>query len=140
MTKTRKSNRIARQLYRRDLAEVWHEEHPDPPFSQALYHEDSQAEKEEELGALLKQETKLIDEKDDGMASSTLWSTTNTVVNYILSDIRKKQRSFKIGMLTILLAVAFTVFLDGAFEVAPLAFLKAGQDQLGSTDFKIVSD
>jgi len=42
--------------------------------------------------------------------------------------------------MTIMLAVAFTVFLDGAFEVAPLAFLKAGQDQIGSTDFRIVSD
>lgn len=36
ITKPRKSNRIARQLYRRDLAEVWHEEHPNPPFSLAL--------------------------------------------------------------------------------------------------------
>lgn len=82
----------------------------------------------------------LDQDKDERMISSSLWSTTNTVVNYIISDIRKKQRSFKIGMLTILLAVAFTVFLDSAFEVAPLAFLKASQDQLGSIDFKIVSD
>jgi len=88
---------------------------------------------------LLKQDS-VTNDKDDGMISSSLWSTTNTVVNYIISDIRKKQRSFKIGMLTILLAVGFTVFLDSAFEVAPLAFLKAGQDQLGSIDFKIVSD
>jgi hypothetical protein len=82
----------------------------------------------------------LVDDKDQDFIASSLWSTSNTVVNYIISDIKKKQRSFKIGLLTIMLAVAFTAFLDGAFEVAPLAFLKAGQDQIGSTDFRIVSD
>jgi hypothetical protein len=70
---------------------------------------------------------------------STL-STLRTIFNYIGSDITKKKRSFKIGVFTIFLVVTFIMLLKSIVDVAPIAFLKVGQDQAGVFDFQITSD
>jgi hypothetical protein len=49
-----------------------------------------------------------------------------TVLNYIRSDIRNKNRAFKIGVVTIFMVVSFIAMLKSLIEVAPIAFLKIG--------------
>lgn len=74
------------------------------------------------------------------MYEQTPLSMLRTIVNYIGSDITKKKRSFKIGVFTIFLVVTFIVLLKSIVDVAPIAFLKVGQDQSGVFDFQITSD
>ena len=73
--------------------------------------------------------------KDRGLHEQTFWSMLMTILNYIHSDIQKKQRSFKIGVFTIFLVVTFIMLLKSLVDVAPIAFLKVGQDQAGVFDF-----
>ena len=63
-----------------------------------------------------------------------------TIFNYIYSDIQKKKRSFKIGIFTFFLVVTFITILKSVVDVAPIAFLKVGQDQASLFDFQISSD
>jgi len=63
-----------------------------------------------------------------------------TVFNYIKSDIRKKTRAFRIGVVTIFIVVGFITMLKSIIDVAPIAFLKVGQDQAGAFDFTLMSD
>ena len=46
-----------------------------------------------------------------------------TVLQYLRKDLAKKSRSFKIGVSTIFLVVAFITMLKAAVDVAPVAFL-----------------
>lgn len=63
-----------------------------------------------------------------------------TILSYIHSDITKKKRSFRIGVFTIFLVVTFIMLLKSIVDVAPIAFLKVGQDQAGIFDFQLASD
>ena len=49
-----------------------------------------------------------------------------TILNYVVSDIKKKQRSFKIGVFTIFLVVTFIVMLKSVVDKVGVAFLKVG--------------
>jgi hypothetical protein len=51
-----------------------------------------------------------------------------TIFYFIVSDIEKRQRSFKIGVFTIFMVVAFVAMLYGLIEVAPVALLRLAQD------------
>jgi len=84
---------------------------------------------------LLLDETESKYSKDQGLFNQTLYSMLKTIGNYILSDIGKKKRSFKIGVCTIFIVVTFIMFLKSIVDVAPIAFLKVGQDQGGLFDF-----
>lgn len=61
-----------------------------------------------------------------------------TITDYILMDIRKRKRSFCIGTLTVFLVVCFLTTLKSIIDIAPIAFLKVGQDQAGSIDFTLL--
>jgi len=63
-----------------------------------------------------------------------------TIFNYIKSDIRKKTKAFRIGVVTIFIVVSFITMLKSLIDVAPIAYLKVGQDQAGAFDFTITSD
>lgn len=52
-------------------------------------------------------------------------STLETVMHYIVSDIKKKARAFKIGVFTIFLVVSFVVTLKSLIDVAHIGILKA---------------
>lgn len=67
-------------------------------------------------------------------------SVLKTIADYVYSDIEKKARSFKIGVFTIFLVVCFISLLKSMVDVAPIAFLKVGQDQGGKMDFTITSN
>ena len=57
-----------------------------------------------------------------------------------MSDIRKKKRSFCIGMSTVTLVVCFLTLLKSVIDISPIAFLKVGQDQAGAIDITLSSD
>ena len=59
---------------------------------------------------------------------------------YVRSDISKKPKSFCIGVFTVFLVVSFITALKSLIDVAPIAFLKVGQDQAGAIDFSLKSD
>lgn len=63
-----------------------------------------------------------------------------TILAYIRKDIKKKARSFRIGVFTVFLVVSFITALKSLIDVAPIAFLKVAQDQAGAIDVKMVSD
>lgn len=70
----------------------------------------------------------------------SMFSILKTVMRYVVADIQKKARSFKIGVFTVFLVVCFITMLKSIIDVAPIAFLKVGQDQAGAFDFSITSD
>ena len=49
-----------------------------------------------------------------------------TIVTYLVSEQKKKQRSFQIGVFTVFLVVAFITLLKSAVDIAPVAFVKIG--------------
>jgi hypothetical protein len=57
------------------------------------------------------------DESFIGLISATF--------QYVLNDIKKKQREFIIGVMTIFLVVSFVTFLDSLVQVAPAVFFLA---------------
>lgn len=67
------------------------------------------------------------------------YTTMNTITSYVISDIRKKQRSFKIGVFTIFLVVTFIVMLKSVVDKIGVAFLKVAQDQGGMFDVTMTS-
>jgi len=56
------------------------------PFSIALQFEDDKDANEEEELSLIKQ-GELVDDTDKDFVASSLWATSNTIVNYVISDI-----------------------------------------------------
>ncbi|CAD8134904.1 unnamed protein product [Paramecium octaurelia] len=60
--------------------------------------------------------------------------TIRIVVEYIYSDIKKKPRSFKIGLFTIYLVVMFLALIQSAFSLSPLIFIQLAETTAGDTD------
>ena len=67
------------------------------------------------------------------------FKTLYTIFNYVKSDIKKKQRSFKIGVFTIFLVVMFIVMLKSVVDKVGVAFLKVAQDQGGIFDVTLTA-
>lgn len=53
---------------------------------------------------------------------------------YLLADLKKKQRAFRIGFITVLLVVAFVTALESGIQSVPLVFLKLAENEVGETD------
>lgn len=68
------------------------------------------------------------------------YTTFKTITNYVVSDIKKKQRSFKIGVFTIFLVVTFVVMLRSVVDKVGVAFLKVAQDQAGIFDVTLATE
>ena len=60
--------------------------------------------------------------------------TFKIIITYLFQDIKKKPRSFKIGILTIFIVVGFLTLLQSALQLTPLIFLKISEDQVGDAD------
>ena len=58
----------------------------------------------------------------------------NIIINYLLADIQKRSRSFKIGLMTITLVTAFVVVLDSLISLAPQIFFRVSQYYVGDFD------
>jgi hypothetical protein len=61
--------------------------------------------------------------KDGSIEEKNFCAALSTVLQYLLADLKKKSRSFKIGVCTILLVVSFITLLKSVIEVSPVAFL-----------------
>ena len=62
-------------------------------------------------------------------------STLKTIIGFIVGDIVKKPRTFKIGLFSIYIVVAFLIILESVLKLTPSLFLKIAEDQAGQADF-----
>ena len=51
-----------------------------------------------------------------------------------MSEMKKKQRAFKIGFGTVMIVVIFVTALESVLQSVPLVFLKIAEDQVGEAD------
>ena len=65
---------------------------------------------------------------------STWLGILSIVIAYILTDMQKKPRAFKIGLFSIFIVVGFLVLMQSAIQISPLVFLKISENQIGDTD------
>lgn len=70
--------------------------------------------------------------------SNQIISTFLVVINYLKSDLIKKQRTFKIGLITIFLVVFFTSLLLNTINLSSLIFLRLAENQAGETDLILI--
>lgn len=69
------------------------------------------------------------------MSLQSITSNSRVIYNYLSSDLIKKQRSFKIGLISIYLVVFFITMLMNAISLCPSIFLRLCEDQVGEADF-----
>ena len=55
-------------------------------------------------------------------------------INYLKSDLIKKQRAFKIGLVSIFLVVFFLTLLFNAIELCSCIFIKLSEEQTSEID------
>jgi len=58
----------------------------------------------------------------------------SVIINYLKSDLIKKQRSFKIGLISIFLVVFFLTLLLNAIQLCPCIFIKLTEEQNSEID------
>ncbi len=56
------------------------------------------------------------------------------IFRYLMAELKKKQRAFKIGFGTIMIVVTFVTALESGLHAIPLAFLKISENNAGETD------
>ena len=61
-------------------------------------------------------------------------SNLTVTINYLKSDLIKKQRAFKIGLISIFMVVFFLTLLLNAIQLCPSIFIKLGEQQSGEID------
>ena len=59
------------------------------------------------------------------------------LLNYLISDLKKKQRTFKIGLASVCLVVSFLVLLQSAISISGLMFIKLSESNVGEADIII---
>ena len=64
----------------------------------------------------------------------TIKANFSVAINYLKSDLIKKQRSFKIGLVSIYLVVFFLTLLLNAIELCPVIFIKLAEEQASEID------
>ncbi|CAD8197198.1 unnamed protein product [Paramecium octaurelia] len=74
------------------------------------------------------------DEKQHALVKHSKTKTIWIIVRYIISDIAKRPRSFKIGLFTIYLVVTFLALLESAVQLSPLIFIQLAETQSGDSD------
>ena len=61
-------------------------------------------------------------------------SSLRTILNYIVTDMEKKPRSFKIGVFSIFIVVCFLTILYSAIQLAPIIFIQLAEYDVGDVD------
>ena len=59
----------------------------------------------------------------------------NVIINYLKSDLIKKQRTFRIGLISIYLVIFFLSILLYAISLFPNIFIRICEEQVGESDF-----
>lgn len=57
------------------------------------------------------------------------------LTSYVLSDMIKKPKAYRIGIFTVTITVTFVILLYSILDILPVVFLKQAQDQVGESDF-----
>ena len=65
---------------------------------------------------------------------NTCYFNLIVTINYLKSDLIKKQRAFKIGLISIFLVVFFLTLLLNAIELCSCIFIKLSEEQTGEID------
>ena len=81
----------------------------------------------------IKSNMKIVKIKD--FRGSSFVGVFSIILAYIINDIQKKPRSFKIGLFSIFIVVGFLVLMQSALQLSPLVFLKISESQIGDADF-----
>ena len=71
---------------------------------------------------------------DDDKLEEAKFFNLFVTTSYIISDMKKKPRSYKIGVFTVTLTVTFCIVLYWVLDVMPVMFLKLSQNQVGESD------
>lgn len=69
------------------------------------------------------------------MSCSTWKGNLMVIFNYLKSDLIKKQRAFKIGLISIYLVVFFVTMLMNTISISSSIFIRLSEDQVGEADF-----
>ncbi len=62
------------------------------------------------------------------------FASLRIIFRYLMAELKKKQRAFKIGFGTIMIVVTFVTALESGLQSVPLAFLKVSENQAGEAD------
>lgn len=65
---------------------------------------------------------------------SGMWAGVRTSISFIINDIRKRDREFKIGLISVFLVVAFTTVLSAFLNSTPSLFFMVAQANSGDFD------
>lgn len=68
------------------------------------------------------------------LKESGVFAILTIVLTYIITDIQKKPRSFKIGLFSIFIVVGFLVVMQSALQVSAIVFLKISENQVSDAD------
>ena len=56
------------------------------------------------------------------------------IFDFIIQDIKKRPRSFKIGLFTVFLVITFIALLVNCLSIASVIFVKLSEDTVGDAD------
>ncbi len=65
-----------------------------------------------------------------------MWASIKTSISFIINDIRKRDREFKIGLISVFLVVSFVSLLSAFLNSTPSLFFMVAQANSG--DFDII--
>eukprot|EP00357_Protocruzia_adherens_P031584 CAMPEP_0114984976 /NCGR_PEP_ID=MMETSP0216-20121206/7590_1 /TAXON_ID=223996 /ORGANISM="Protocruzia adherens, Strain Boccale" /LENGTH=1353 /DNA_ID=CAMNT_0002347201 /DNA_START=273 /DNA_END=4334 /DNA_ORIENTATION=+ len=74
------------------------------------------------------------DTSSDGYFAN-LWGSLKIVSQYLLSDIQKRQRSYRVGVFTVFIVVTFIILIQNALESSPYIFLRIAENEASEADF-----
>jgi len=73
-------------------------------------------------------------EPQQSITPTTFCGSLKIIFRYLMSELKKKQRAFRIGFITILIVVTFVTALESSIKMVPLAFLKVAENDAGEAD------
>jgi hypothetical protein len=79
-------------------------------------------------------EPKLLVKTEPGSISHSYLSTLSMLVEYLTADLQKRQRSFRIGVFSIFIVVAFLSTLLSAVMLSSVIYLKVAENTTGEAD------
>lgn len=89
----------------------------------------------EEIDYSIEEKSYSTYERDNSkLTGGSIWAAVSTNMTFILNDIRKRDREFKIGMISVFLVVSFTSLLTAFLNSTPSLFFMVSQANSGDFD------
>ena len=79
-------------------------------------------------------DAKLLGKTEPDSSSHSYLSSLSMLVEYLTADLHKRQRSFRIGVFSIFIVVAFLSTLLSAVMMSSVIYLKVAENQAGEAD------